>query len=137
MTALKTAILLTAGAVGTYSAFIQSGPRTLKSSVTRDQYMAATQELDNIRLGNNISTGRANMCFAKKPPGDVAEILAMNSDLCTIYDYTERYNLPLPNNVNLTAETKHLLLEGGYVSSDAQLSVKAKGAGMNVWVGLT
>ena len=125
MTALKTAILLTAGPVGTFTSFIQSGPRSLKTKVTRTQYFTATQELENIDLGTNFviakSCGKVPRCFVKKPPEAVTDILIMNPELCAIKDYRERYMLPVPNNVNLSEDIIQQILSSGCVKSEDQL----------------
>ena len=125
MTALKTAILLTAGPVGSYSAFLQGGPRSLKSKITRHQYINATQELENIHLGTNFESsnpaGRPQRCFVKKPPEEATEVLAMNPDLCSIAKYRERYALPMPKSVKLSQAITQQILSGGYVNSQKQL----------------
>ncbi|XP_072015855.1 uncharacterized protein [Amphiura filiformis] len=121
MPALKTAILLTAGPVGSYSAFIQSGPRNLKTTVTRHQYIDATEQLAKLQLGSNLSNdkpyGRAQVWFVKKPPEQITEILQAHEELCHIRDYGERYSLPLPKNVNISEEIKQELIEGRYLLS--------------------
>ena len=125
MTALKTAILLTAGPVSSFTSFIQSGPSSLRTKVTKQQYVIATQELENIHLGTNFVTeklcGKTQRCFVKKPPEEVTEVLALNPELCVIMDYRERYMLPMPKNVNLSQDIMQQILSGGYVKSQNQL----------------
>ncbi len=122
MEALKTAILLTAGPIGSYSAFIQSGPRNLKTTVTRHQYIDATEQLVSLGLGTNLSNdkpyGRAQVWFVKKTPDQVKEILESHvgsGELCRFQDYDDRYSLPLPKNVNISEEVKQELIDGKYL----------------------
>ena len=117
MTALKTAILLTAGPVSSFKSFIQSGPSSLRTRVTKQQYVIAIQELKNINLGTNF----LQRYFVKKPPEEVTEVLTVNPELCAIMDYRERYMLPMPKNVNLPQDIMQQMLTGGYVRSQNQL----------------
>ncbi len=116
---IMSAVLLSASQISSFQEVIESGPLFLRDMLIQD-YFNAVKSLEEAKIGYvwvsttqhsrifNISYSRSlflvsdksRVFFVKKPPDQVKDILLKKKfiHLCTIEEYDERYQLPIPHN---------------------------------------
>ena len=81
--------------------------------------MSAALELENLNFGKLYSlqiSGPVSHIFVKFPPEQVEPILLSNPDLCSVEQYTLRYNQPISKGITKLQVKK--LQELGIVPED-------------------
>ena len=102
------AILLSAGPVSTSEAMKYTSRRLHDLKAMR--FSEAATELQNINLGTLVSIsqtkGRVNKVFVKKSPEEAEQVLGANPHLCSVDNYTARYNKPPSKAIGLQLKAK-------------------------------
>ena len=112
-------ILLNAGPVATQRS-VRKISKTFVVTVTKAKFEKAAQRLQAANLGRVVflrSNGALGV-FIKLKPEEIRHMLALpeNTDLCTIEEYTMRYNMSPP--ASITPTIKATLVNIGEVGPD-------------------
>ena len=96
------AILLTTGPVATRES-VKNTRRSLHY-LNPSRFLEAACELENLSLGAVISN--LNNVFVKKSPPEAQQVLGANPHLCSVENYTARYNKPPSKAIGLQLKAK-------------------------------
>ena len=78
-------------------------------------YLSACSQLQILDFGSEITLNTSQF-FLKRPPDQVASILAEYPELCSLDDYTERYSMPTP--AVIAEKVRLKLINSGKVPPD-------------------
>ena len=103
-----TAILLTAGPVSNTKS-VKNTSRSLQYLST-NQFLDAAAELQSMNLGSLVSAslqkGLSQQVFVKISPEEAQQVLGANPHLCSVENYTARYNKPPSKAIGLQLKAK-------------------------------
>ena len=81
-------------------------------AVNLSKFEAASNKLQALNLGSlRYLRGNKFPVFVKKTPSDIAPYLTQGEceDLCSLEEYTERFNLPAPNSITRNPRAPNLV----------------------------
>lgn len=112
------AVLLAPGPVSTHKSVKNLSP-AFKVGLSKAKFMVAATQVAAANFGSLLvmdQLSSSSHVFIKKPSFEVREILELkeNSDLCTIEEYEQRYEYPLPTTV--TMKMRMCLVEQGLLA---------------------
>ena len=112
-----TGILLSAGPVTTLKS-VQRTSRMFLLSVTKSKFVNAAKRLVSANLGTLAQVTKKLQVFIKRPPDEMASLLQLPEieDLCTISEYSDRFNLAPPGTIK--KRLQEMLIDKGLVKAE-------------------
>ena len=113
-------LLLTAGPISTVDS-VKKSSRIFLFSISKSKFETAASRLQALDLGTlkHLSgKHRHSAVFVKRLPSDVEPILVLDEcqDLCTIEEYTERFERRPPGSI--TPSLQNIAIAAGWVSPE-------------------
>ena len=87
-------------------------------SVTKSKFVNAAQRLVSANLGTLMQVTKKLQIFIKRTPDEMAPLLQLPEigDLCTISEYSNRFNLAPP--ATITKKMQKMLIDKGLVKAE-------------------